>query len=253
MPQGNTVKKLTGHRKTPGRSLTPEKNKFLLKCVVFYFGWLTIRHPLIYLAVQRFAICLVFHTCWFNCGTNENPQTQNYLPPYSVNRGQYVCVSFNTNIYRWIILLMRLIITARVMGGLLCMVCVCVCTSLTAHIRAMDPMLLVMVTSVALARSSLLMLSRFSLLIMWPKLWNKPYETAYKHTHAHKQSSYECYSVLINSGTEHENIIITFCQRVCFVSVDDLMEHHNNYSMMPVMRSVFHIVLWLNLWTKNCS
>lgn len=43
---------------------------------------------------------------------------------------------------------------------------VCVCTSLTAHIRAMDPMLLVMVTSVALARSSLLMLSRFSLLIM---------------------------------------------------------------------------------------
>lgn len=43
-------------------------------------------------------------------------------------------------------------------------------TSLTAHMRAMEPMLLVMVTSVALARSSLLMLSRFSLLIMWPKL-----------------------------------------------------------------------------------
>lgn len=42
----------------------------------------------------------------------------------------------------------------------------CVSTSLTAHMRAMDPMLLVMVTSVALARSSLLMLSRFSLLIM---------------------------------------------------------------------------------------
>lgn len=50
-------------------------------------------------------------------------------------------------------------------------VCASVRTSLTAHILAMDPMLLVMVTSVALARSSLLMLSRFSLLIMWPKLW----------------------------------------------------------------------------------
>lgn len=51
--------------------------------------------------------------------------------------------------------------------------CVRFCTSLTAHMRAMDPMLLVMVTSVALARSSLLMLSRFSLLIMWPKLSRK--------------------------------------------------------------------------------
>lgn len=44
--------------------------------------------------------------------------------------------------------------------------CTCVFTSLTAHMRAMDPMLLVMVTSVALARSSLLMLSRLSLDIM---------------------------------------------------------------------------------------
>lgn len=36
--------------------------------------------------------------------------------------------------------------------------------------RAIDPMLFVIVTSVALARSSLLMESRFSLLIMCPKL-----------------------------------------------------------------------------------
>lgn len=43
-------------------------------------------------------------------------------------------------------------------------------TSFSAHIRAMEPMLLVMVTKVARARSSLLMESRFSLLIMLPKL-----------------------------------------------------------------------------------
>lgn len=43
-------------------------------------------------------------------------------------------------------------------------------TSLTAHMRAMEPMLLVIVTKVALARSSLDMLSLFSLLIMCPKL-----------------------------------------------------------------------------------
>lgn len=43
-------------------------------------------------------------------------------------------------------------------------------TSLSAHIRAMEPMLLVMVIKVALARSSLLTESRFSLLIMFPKL-----------------------------------------------------------------------------------
>lgn len=36
-------------------------------------------------------------------------------------------------------------------------------TSLTAHIRATEPMLLVIVTKVALARSSLLTDSRFSL------------------------------------------------------------------------------------------
>lgn len=46
-------------------------------------------------------------------------------------------------------------------------------TSFTAHMRAMEPMLFVMVTRVALARSSLLMLSRLSLLIMWPKLKDK--------------------------------------------------------------------------------
>lgn len=43
-------------------------------------------------------------------------------------------------------------------------------TSLRAHIRAMEPMLLVMVIKVALARSSLLTDSLFSLLIMFPKL-----------------------------------------------------------------------------------
>ncbi len=43
-------------------------------------------------------------------------------------------------------------------------------TSLTAHMRAMDPMLLVMVTSVAFARSSRDTSSRFRLLIMLPKL-----------------------------------------------------------------------------------
>lgn len=43
-------------------------------------------------------------------------------------------------------------------------------TSLTAHMRAMEPMLLVIVTKVALARSSLEILSLFSLLIMCPKL-----------------------------------------------------------------------------------
>lgn len=46
-------------------------------------------------------------------------------------------------------------------------------TSLSAHIRAMEPMLLVMVIRVALARSSLLANSRFSLLIMFPKLNRK--------------------------------------------------------------------------------
>lgn len=66
----------------------------------------------------------------------------------------------DTIAYKWIMLLMRLPFSACDIDG------VCACTSLTAHIRAMDPMLLVMVTSVALARSSLLMLSRFSLLIM---------------------------------------------------------------------------------------
>src|SRR6218665_163606 len=44
------------------------------------------------------------------------------------------------------------------------------CTSLTAHILAIEPMLLVMVTSVALARSSLLTSLRLSSLIMCPKL-----------------------------------------------------------------------------------
>lgn len=46
-------------------------------------------------------------------------------------------------------------------------------TSLSAHIRAMEPMLLVMVVKVALARSSLLTASLFSLLIMFPKLLRK--------------------------------------------------------------------------------
>lgn len=46
-------------------------------------------------------------------------------------------------------------------------------TSLRAHIRAMEPMLLVMVIRVAFARSSLLTDSRFSLLIMFPKLQRK--------------------------------------------------------------------------------
>lgn len=46
-------------------------------------------------------------------------------------------------------------------------------TSLSAHIRAMEPMLLVMVIKVALARSSLLTDSLFSLLIMFPKLSRK--------------------------------------------------------------------------------
>ena len=45
-----------------------------------------------------------------------------------------------------------------------------VCTSVTAHMRAMEPMLLVMVTRVALARSSLVTSLRRCLHIMWPKL-----------------------------------------------------------------------------------
>ena len=43
-------------------------------------------------------------------------------------------------------------------------------TSLTAHIRAIEPILFVIVTRVAFARSSLLTSMRFSLLIMLPKL-----------------------------------------------------------------------------------
>lgn len=44
------------------------------------------------------------------------------------------------------------------------------CTSLSAHMRVIEPMLFVMVTSVALARSSLETESLFSLDIMFPKL-----------------------------------------------------------------------------------
>ena len=51
-------------------------------------------------------------------------------------------------------------------------------TSLTAHMRAIDPMLFVIVTSVAFARSALLTLCRRSALIMWPKLQQHNYQTS---------------------------------------------------------------------------
>lgn len=47
-------------------------------------------------------------------------------------------------------------------------------TSVAAHMRAIEPMLLVMVTRVALARSSRVASSRLCLLIMWPKLETHP-------------------------------------------------------------------------------
>ena len=69
----------------------------------------------------------------------------------------------------------------------------CYLTSLTAHIRAIDPMLLVIDTSVALARSALLTLLRGPLLIMWPKLLpNRKTENNRIHKNIHLISYFYC-------------------------------------------------------------
>lgn len=62
----------------------------------------------------------------------------------------------------------------------------CLChTSFNAHMRVIEPMLFVMVTSVALAKSSFETESRFSLHIMLPKLEIYKQNIYMYNNHAH--------------------------------------------------------------------